>query len=327
METLGVAYPAFLEITGPGGEKKIALEDGATWRMGRSDTNQIVIKQDLISRNHAMIQRMEAGRFYLIDLGSRNGSFVNGARVSVPMALKDSDRIALGDYQMVFHQASTPVAAPSEEEEGGATKPLYVTRLITVLVVDIRDFTGISQRVPEGELCQMIGTWFNHASNIMQQHGSWAQKYIGDAVMAVWMHRDRAREAAEIVGVLRALAAFVTATAALPAQLGFAIPLRIGAGINTGFASMGNTGSGIVTDYTALGTTVNAAFRLESATKELACDLAVGEGTFERLKTYPQLESLFQERAANLKGFEGPSRAFAAAFDGILGALPSIAAG
>jgi adenylate cyclase len=239
--------------------------------------------------------------------------------------LKDGDEIALGDYHLAFHQESTPVADAAPQEEGGATKPLYVTRLISVLVVDIRDFTGISQRVSEAELCQMIGTWFNHAGNIMQQHGSWSQKYIGDAVMAVWMHRDRAREAAEIVSVLRALSEFVKATEALPAQIGLSVPIRIGAGINTGLASMGNTGTGVITDYTALGTTVNAAFRLESATKELSCDLAVGEGTFERLKTYPQLAPLFAEHAASLKGFEGPTRAFAARFDALLRTLPSVA--
>jgi adenylate cyclase len=322
METLGVTYPAYLEL--PAGDKKIPLEQGNLWRIGRSDNNQVVIKEDLVSRNHAMIQRAETGQFYLIDLGSRNGSFVNGARVSVPALLKDGDEIALGDYHIGFHQQSEPVAAAVEEEEGGATKPLYVTRLITVLVVDIRDFTRISQRVNEAELCQMIGTWFSRAGNIMQQYGSWSQKYIGDAVMAVWMHRDRAREAAEIVTVLRALSDFVKATAALPAQTGFSIPIRIGAGVNTGYASMGNTGTGVITDYTALGTTVNAAFRLESATKELACDLAVGEGAFERIKTYPQLAPLFQEQAASLKGFEGPTRAFGASFDALLRTLPSV---
>jgi adenylate cyclase len=323
METLGVTYPAYLALHA--GDKKIPLEEGNTWRIGRSDSNQIVIKEDLVSRNHAMIQRAETGQFFLIDLGSRNGSFVNGSRVSVPAALKDGDEIALGDYHLAFHQESTPVADAAPQEEGGATKPLYVTRLISVLVVDIRDFTGISQRVSEAELCQMIGTWFNHAGNIMQQHGSWSQKYIGDAVMAVWMHRDRAREAAEIVSVLRALSEFVKATEALPAQIGLSVPIRIGAGINTGLASMGNTGTGVITDYTALGTTVNAAFRLESATKELSCDLAVGEGTFERLKTYPQLAPLFAEQAASLKGFEGPTRAFVARFDALLRTLPSVA--
>jgi adenylate cyclase len=324
METLGVTYPAYLALRAD--DRKIPLEEGNTWRIGRSDNNQVVIKEDLVSRNHAMIQRAETGQFYLIDLGSRNGSFVNGSRVSVPMALKDGDEIALGDYHLGFHQDAKPLAAAAgQEEEGGATKPLYVTRLISVMVVDIRDFTRISQRVSEAELCQMIGTWFHHAGNIMQQHGSWSQKYIGDAVMAVWMHRDRAREAAEIVTVLRALAEFVKATAALPAQIGLSVPIRIGAGINTGLASMGNTGTGVITDYTALGTTVNAAFRLESATKELACDLAIGEATFERLKTYPQLAPLFAEQSASLKGFEGPTRAFAAGFDALLRTLPTLA--
>ena len=324
METLGVTYPAYLALSAGG--KTIPLQEGNTWRIGRSDNNQVVIKEDLVSRNHAMIQRAETGQYYLIDLGSRNGSFVNGSRVSVPAALKDGDEIALGDYHLAFHQESTPVTASGVVEEGGATKPLYVTRLISVLVVDIRDFTGMSQRVDEAELCQMIGAWFNHAGNIMQKHGSWSQKYIGDAVMTVWMHREREREAAEIVTVLRALSEFVKVTAGLQEQTGFPHPIRIGAGINTGYASIGNTGTGVITDYTALGTTVNAAFRLESATKELACDLAMGEGAFERLKSYTQLAPLFAEQTASLKGFEGPTRVFAARFDPLFRTLPLLAA-
>ena len=63
METLGVTYPAFLALPASGGEKKIPLENGSIWRMGRSDTNQVVIKEDLVSRSHAMIQRTDAGHF------------------------------------------------------------------------------------------------------------------------------------------------------------------------------------------------------------------------------------------------------------------------
>jgi adenylate cyclase len=324
METLGVTYPAHLVLSEP--EKRVDLGEGTIWRLGRSEHNQVVIRNDLISRNHAMLQRTDAGEYYLIDLGSRNGSFVNGRRVSVPAALRDGDRISLGDYQLVFHQDARPVAAAGDAGvEEGATKPLYVSRLISVLVVDIRDFTGLSQRVDEAELCQLIGAWFNHASNIMQQHGSWTQKYIGDAVMSVWMHRDREREAEEIAGILHALGAFVKATEGLAAQVGVSAAIRIGAGINTGYAAMGNTGSGLVTDYTALGTTVNAAFRLESATKELKTDVALGEGTYERLKRYPAAAPVFLERTASLKGFEGLTRCYSASFDALMALLPALA--
>jgi adenylate cyclase len=325
MEMIGVTCPAHLLLASEGG-RKVELGEGSSWRLGRSEHNQIVIRQDLVSRNHAMIQRTETGDFYLIDLGSRNGSFVNGSRVSIPARLKDGDLIDLGEYHIAFHQDAQPVAAavvPDAGEEG-ATKPLYVSRLITVLVVDIRDFTGISQRLTEAELCQMVGGWFNQASNIMQQHGSCSQKYIGDAVMAVWMHRDRAREADEIARVLHALGAFVKATAALPAQIGVSTAFRVGAGINTGYAAMGNTVSGMTADYTALGTTVNAAFRLESATKEIRCDVALGDGTYDRLKSFAGVPATFEERPANLKGFEGPQRAFGASFEGLLALLPSL---
>ena len=111
----------------------------------------------------------------------------------------------------------------------------------------------------------------------MQRLGSWAQKYIGDAVMAVWVHDRPERVGADILRVLRAVSEINTATAEISKTLGLPVPLRIGAGVNTGPAILGGT------DYTALGDTVNTAFRLESATKGIGLGVAVGESVYHEL--------------------------------------------
>jgi adenylate cyclase len=86
-------------------------------------------------------------------------------------------------------------------------------------------------------------------------------------------------------------------------------PLRIGAGVNTGPAIIGST------DYTALGDTVNAAFRLEAATKAVGLGVAIGERTYEELGV-PEV-SPFLRREVNLKGYESPATAWAISFEGL----------
>jgi adenylate cyclase len=84
-------------------------------------------------------------------------------------------------------------------------------------------------------------------------------------------------------------------------------PLRIGAGINTGPAIVGGS------DYTALGDTVNAAFRLEAATKEIGLGVALGERTFNELKL--PLPSPFTRREVALKGYDALTTTWAISFD------------
>lgn len=88
------------------------LTGGNCWTIGRSEDNSIVLSDRWMSRNHAMIQRMGQGEFYLIDLGSRNGTFVNGRRVSIPVALHNGDRITFGQTELDFLTNPLPPYLP-----------------------------------------------------------------------------------------------------------------------------------------------------------------------------------------------------------------------
>lgn len=272
-----------------------------------------------ISRNHAMLQCMDTGEFYLIDLGSRNGSFVNGRRVSIPVTLSNGDRLTFGQTELEFycptiHPGSDDVL--SIEKDFTATATLHVRRLISVLVVDIRNFTGLTRQMDEKILSEMIGTWFRHAGDIIREHGSWVDKYIGDAVMAVWIHGTQEVESEEMLRVFRALSALHKMTSELYNLYPLPFPLRVGSGVNTGFAMVGNTGSGDRPDYTALGDTVNAAFRLESSTKQIGLDVAIGETTYRHLLSCmgENTSALFKQYTAHLKGYDTPTLTYACSF-------------
>jgi adenylate cyclase len=301
---------AFLLLEASG--RRFPLADGQSWAIGRGDGCAIMLDSRSVSRLHALIQRKDGGDYSLVDLGSRNGSFINARRVSLPLLMTDKDRLVFGDQELIFRN---PVATSSNLEprelntRNMPTTALHTHTLTTIVVVDIRDFTPLARQVPESLLSQTIGTWFLRSGQITQRLGSWAQKYIGDAVMAVWVHDRTANIEADLMRALRAVSEINAATAEISKALPLPAPLRIGAGVNTGPAIVGGS------EYTALGDTVNAAFRLEAATKQIGMGVALGERTFSELALPPDCP--FIRRTVDLKGYDGPSTAWGISFESL----------
>jgi class 3 adenylate cyclase len=297
------------------GDRYLPLVGTNCWTIGRSDDNQFVLRDRWISRNHAMMQRTEAGEFYLIDLGSRNGTFVNGRRVTIPVTLQNGDRITFGETQIDFCSATDrPTELSNDQDSQDLTAALYQRCLISVMVVDIRNFTVLTRKLDEKILSEVIGTWFRYAGDIIRQHGSWVDKYIGDAVMAVWFHRVDKVSKEEVLQICQSLVALAQITEKLNHKYPLPFPLHIGAGVNTGYAMVGNTGTGDRQDYTALGDTVNAAFRLETSMKQIGCDVAFGETTYKSVAAWEPNESVFQQHTVQLKGYEKPTITYGGSF-------------
>jgi hypothetical protein len=112
------------------------------------------------------------------------------------------DQIQIGAYQFTFHQESA-VELPTTRrfDSEPATNVMFSPSLITVLVVDIRDFTGLAQRFETAMLSEVTGTLFRLGGRELQERGAWGQKYIGDAVMAVWRHKKHAPEVHELAAI------------------------------------------------------------------------------------------------------------------------------
>jgi adenylate cyclase len=307
------------------GAVEIPLVNAYSWTLGRGSENDIPLSDKCASRNHAMFQLVGESNYFLIDLGSRNGSFVNGRRVTIPVSLKNGDRITLGETELEFHcpeLATSPDTASSQSDETDstdsvATAMLHKRQLITVLVVDIRDFTKLTQQMDEHILSEAIGTWFRLAGQIIDRHGSWVDKYIGDAVMTVWIHDTEKTldtvSTQEMLKVYRALYELYEMSNELNQQFDLPFQLRVGAGINTGYAMVGQMGTSQHPDYTALGDTVNAAFRLESSTKQLGLDLAIGSTTYAHTP-YAAVLLPLKQHSVSLKGYSAPTITYAGTF-------------
>lgn len=134
--------------------------------------------------------------------------------------------------------------------------------------------------------------------------------------MAVWFHGTQGVSPQEMLRICQALHEMYRMTMELSDAYPLPFPLRVGAGLNTGYAMVGNTGSGGTADYTALGDTVNAAFRLESSTKQLGVDVALGEATYKYLSRLKP-EKNFDQYRVNLKGYDIPTLTYTTTFESL----------
>jgi predicted component of type VI protein secretion system len=97
---------AYLEIH-DGSERRLPLTDGSEITVGRSPDCVIVIADPSVSRRHARVRRVEDG-FVLEDLGSANGTSVNGKPVEAPVRLKNEDELTLGAVSITFCDPPPP---------------------------------------------------------------------------------------------------------------------------------------------------------------------------------------------------------------------------
>ena len=156
-------------------------------------------------------------------------------------------------------------------------------KVVTVLFSDIRGFTTFSEKLTAHEVVEMLNAYFTRACEPILQQGGTVDKYIGDAVMAVFgspvPHPDHARRALRAaLGMAKEAEAFKRWMTERFPDRGLA-EFGIGIGLFTGEAVIGDIGTPKRKEFTAIGDTVNAASRLEGATKELKVVIAAAETT------------------------------------------------
>ena len=160
------------------------------------------------------------------------------------------------------------------------------TKTMTYLFSDIRGFTPISEQFktdPQG-LGKLINRYMTPMTDLVMQKEGTIDKYIGDALMAIWgapldieNHAELAIETAQQMEVeLAKLNKELKADGLME--------LAVGIGINTGDAVVGNMGSNQRFDYTVLGDSVNLAARLEAQTKEYGVFFMFTEHTLRQIK-------------------------------------------
>jgi adenylate cyclase len=157
-------------------------------------------------------------------------------------------------------------------------------REISILFTDIRGFTTMSENLDPEALVSLLHDFLNPMSNIIINQGGTIDKYMGDAIMALFgaplVQADHPRMACRAALEMAAILAALNQEWAGQGRP----PLRIGVGVNTGPVAVGNMGSDRLFDYTAIGDNVNLASRLEGLNKFYGTNILISETTAQALE-------------------------------------------
>lgn len=180
----------------------------------------------------------------------------------------------------MFAQYASPtlieilIRDPSKLKLGGEEKE------VSIFFSDIAGFTTLSEQIPPAQLVNVLNEYLTDMTNVIIKHDGYLDKYIGDAIMALWNALvDQPRHA-----VLACRAAVAQLHALDQLQKRFREkgwpPLDCRMGLNTGRVVVGNMGSLSSFDFTAVGDSVNLASRLEGANKMFGTHILISESTY-----------------------------------------------
>ena len=285
-----VCYPRDMDNSGtqsvwleaPGGQRTPVR--GSCF-LGRSAACEVVIANAKASRQHALIHGQQERGFWLTDLGSANGTFLNGRRVGQPCRLSDGDVISIAEVALTF---IGPKAPPRLTADSAMARPTIVeVRHLTcwLLIADIEDSTQLLRELSPEEATGIIGRWLSACAKIIDQQQGDLDKFLGDGFLAYWLAGNSA--AASVVAALAALKTLQEA-----ADLPFRMVLHY-AQVSSAAPMGGESLSG---------KEVNFVFRLEKLAGRLRQRRLLSEPA--RAAINPLLPSTFNGRYA-LQGFVG----------------------
>ena len=261
------------------------------WSIGRSAKNTMVLDSPKISRRHAIINVQNVGEFWLIDLGSSNGSFLNKRRVHQPVRLCDRDQIIIGDYVFTFRQ---PIEVTGEYQSTFMERTIREIENIAcwLLVADIEDFTPLSRSLTNDKLATLIGGWVATCKEIIEAHAGMIDKYLGDGFFAYWREDENA--AKDVAAALDQLK-----QAQAKAEPRFRLALHFGLVAIGGVPSMG--------EESLMGKDVNFVFRMEKLAGALNISALTSAAGKDKLGSLIKCDPV---GAHELKGFEGKHEFF-----------------
>jgi len=255
--------------------------------LGRGGTNDIVVNDDRVSRRHAVVHVKGPGEFWLIDLGSSNGTYLNGRRITHPCRLAERDRIMLGAHCFIFRQRKG--AEPADSGPPTTEKTIQDIKAANcwLLVADMESSTQFIQAVTAEESLRVTGTWLSRCKQLVEDRGGTVNKFLGDGFLAYWREEERAAPAVvQAVQQLQKLQA--------EAQPRFRLVLHYGKVLMGGAASLG--------EESLLGPEVNFVFRMEKLAGSIGAACLLSEPARVQLGALLPTADRVQQ---GLHGFEG----------------------
>lgn len=239
------------------------------------------------------------GNYYFLFLNNLllGPSFVVTALLAIFAAITLCNYLFEGRKRLFIRRAFSHYVAPSVVNELLKNPDKFGlqvdTREVTVLFCDIRNFTSLAENSSPEELSRFLNTYFSLMTEIILKNNGMVDKYIGDAVMAVWgsplSNPKHGMQGVKAACEMRESIEQHSSKLRLDGR-----KIRIGIGINSGAASAGNFGCDKHFDYTVLGDNVNLASRVEELTKLYPVDILLTECTKRELS--PEIRTRFIDR-------------------------------
>jgi class 3 adenylate cyclase len=168
-------------------------------------------------------------------------------------------------------------------------------REVTVLVTDLRNFTQFAETLEPQAVLDFLNRYQGLLARLVDRHGGWVDKFMGDGMLAVFGAPDQLDNAAE--NALQAAIAMV-------AEVKQISPLPMGVGLHSGPVVAGCLGAGNHLEFTVIGDTVNVASRIETLTKTLGHPLLISASTQKQLPLWPLVSVGIQPIRGRMEGLE-----------------------
>lgn len=191
--TIGIATLSLTQADGT--VSTLAVADGQTVRVGRADTNDMVLDDPGISRMHAAFSASGSG-LIVNDLSSLNGTFVNGKRINAPVDLSSKDIVDIGPFKI-----SVQICDPAQEVIGNGQRARTMTLALrpvslTILAVNVKGYSRFAQSLPKDDVDNMLNMWLAMVTKVITDQGGAVDKRLDDRVVALWSGMD-SKELAE----------------------------------------------------------------------------------------------------------------------------------
>ena len=247
--------------------------------IGRNPDNELVLVDDVASRYHAMIRREDDG-YVVVDLGSSNGTFLNGQPVSIATKLESGDEIRMGEVVLQFHYEHSQQSKSVNIASNQATARVFAPVTLSIFVTDIRSYTTLSELIPAAELSLILADWFGTAGRCIADRSGTIEQFRGDCVMAYWLSKPNEPTNDYIVQAVETARDLIREVPSVDESLSARYPgqsFRVGCGVHTGVAVFGSIGPDARRDLTMLGDSVNVTFRIEALCSTLGREILVSE--------------------------------------------------
>jgi class 3 adenylate cyclase len=176
--------------------------------VGRQADNDLVLEDTALSRHHALLSLAPEGCI-ITDLRSSNGTYVNQAPVTRPVALHDADEVRFGNFAVRYRCTRRTPAGPSVLSPDSTRRIDDVReRSCWLLVADMAGYSALIAQVGSEAALLQLRAWIGDVRAAIEQNGGQINAYLGDAVFAWWPADGAGAGPGPVLAALAALGAY-----------------------------------------------------------------------------------------------------------------------